>query len=105
LNNEELANRLNKWWLSGARSKLNRGGDQAELVDIQMLTIDQQAAFSIDCIQRALGSDALSKKQRKKMENVARGSSNDFPTYNVVEWAISLMPGRKKGDKDKKDEE
>ena len=90
LNDAEIAERLPTWWMNGARSKLKRGGDQAEVVDLKQLDIDQQTRFSIDCIQRELALDSLSKATRRKMEKTARGTSNDLPSFNIVEWAISL---------------
>jgi hypothetical protein len=92
LNDVEIAERLPTWWLNGARSKLSRGGSQADVVDLRQLDIDQQTRFSVDCIQRELAGDALSKATRRKMEKVARGTSNDLPAFTAVEWAISLSP-------------
>lgn len=88
----EIAERLPSFWLNGARSKLSRGGHQAEVVELRELDIDQQTRFSVDCIQRELAIDALSKTMRRKMERVARGTSNDLPAFTAVEWAISLSP-------------
>jgi hypothetical protein len=92
LNDLEIAERLPKWWLNGARSKLSKGGNEAEAVDLRQLDVDQAARFAVDSIQRELAFDALSKATRKKMEKVARGTSNDLPTFSAVEWAISLSP-------------
>jgi hypothetical protein len=92
LNDAEIAERLPGFWLNGARSKLSRGGKQADVVDLYKLDIDQQARFSVDSIQRELALDALSKATRRKMERVARGTSNDLPSFTAVEWAISLSP-------------
>jgi hypothetical protein len=78
--------------MRGARRKLDRGGDQIDVVETQNLDIDQQARFSIDCIQRELAFNSLSRATRQRMEKVARGSSNDLPSFNVLEWAISLTP-------------
>jgi hypothetical protein len=96
LNDVEIAERLPTWWLNGARSKLSRGGTQADVVDVHALDIDQQARFGVDSIQRELAFEALSKATRKKMERVARGTSNDLPAFTAVEWAISLSPRSKK---------
>jgi hypothetical protein len=90
LTDVEIAERLPTWWLNGARNKLSRGGAQADVVDMRELDINQQARFGVDSIQRELAFDALSRATRKKMEKVARGTSNDLPAFNVVEWAISL---------------
>jgi hypothetical protein len=92
LNDAEIAERLPNWWLNGARNKLSRGGDQADVVELRELDIDQQARFSVDCIQRELAIEALSKATRRKMEKTARGTSNDLPSFTAVEWAISLSP-------------
>jgi hypothetical protein len=92
LNDIEIAERLPAWWLNGARNKLNRGGNEAEIVDYKALDIDQQARFGVDCIQRELAFDTLSKATRRKMERIARGTSNDLPSFNVIEWAINLSP-------------
>jgi hypothetical protein len=91
----EIAERLPTWWLNGARAKLSRGGKQADIVELQQLDIDQQTRFSVDCIQRELAIDALSRATRRKMEKVARGTSNDLPSFTAVEWAISLSPKAK----------
>lgn len=96
LNDAEIAERLPRWWLKGARAKLKRGGEQAEVVNTHQLDIDQQARFSIDSIQRQLAIESLSKATRNRMERVARGSSNDLPSFNVLEWAISLTPPRQR---------
>jgi hypothetical protein len=90
LTDVEIAERLPSWWLTGARRKLTRGGKQADVVEPRALDIDQLARFSVDCIQRELAFDALSKAMRNKMERVARGTSNDLPSFNILEWAISL---------------
>jgi hypothetical protein len=95
LTDAEIAARLPNWWLRGARSKLKRGGEQSEVVEMQELDIDQQARFAVDCIQRELAFNSLSKMTRNRMERVARGNSNDLPAFTAVEWAISLSPRRK----------
>jgi hypothetical protein len=88
----EIAERLPNWWLSGARNKLKRGSNQADAVETGELDIDQQARFAVDAIQGELAKEALSKATRRKMEKVARGTSNDLPSFTAVEWAISLSP-------------
>jgi len=95
LNDAEIAERLPNWWLNGARNKLSRGGKQADVVELKGLDIDQQTRFSVDCIQRELAMEALSKATRRKMEKVARGTSNDLPAFTSIEWAISLSPKSK----------
>jgi hypothetical protein len=94
LTDAEIAERLPSWWLNGARNKLVRGGQQADVVELSSLDIDQQVAFSVTCIQRELAMEGLSKTTRRKMEKVARGTSNDLPSFTAVEWAISLSPKR-----------
>jgi hypothetical protein len=88
----QIAERLPGFWLNGARSKLTRGGAQADVVDMHHLDTDQQVSFSVSSIQRELAMEALSKASRRKMEKVARGTSNDMPAFTAVEWAISLSP-------------
>jgi len=95
LDDVDLAKRLQGHWLNGARRKLDRGGKQAEFVEIARLDINQQTGFAVDCIQRSLAMDALSRATRKKMERVARGSGNDLPTFSAIEWMITLSPNRK----------
>lgn|SRR5262245_17657424 len=90
LNDVDIAERLPSWWLNGARGKLRRGGKQADVVETQALDIDQQTKFSVDCIQRELAFQSLSKAMNRRMEKVARGTSNELPSFNIVEWAISL---------------
>ena len=86
----ETAELLPSFYLKGARNKLKRGGARADVVDIRQLDIDQQVAFSVNCIQRELAMESLSRTTRKKMEKVARGTSNDLPKFTAIEWAISL---------------
>lgn len=88
----EIAERLPGFWLNGARNKLTRGSAQADVVDLHALDVDQQVSFSVNCIQRELAQEALSKATRRKMEKVARGTSNDMPAFTAIEWAISLAP-------------
>jgi hypothetical protein len=95
LTDAEIAERLPAWWLKGARSKLRRGGDETDVVEIAQLDIDQQARFAVNSIQSELAREALSRATKKKMEKVARGTSNDLPSFTAVEWAITLSPRRK----------
>jgi len=92
LDDIELARRLKSHWLRGARRKLDRGGQQADIVETRRLDLNQQSSFAVDCIQRSLAMDALSRTTRKRMEKVARGTSNDLPSFNIIEWAITLSP-------------
>ena len=90
LNDVEIAERLQPFWMRGARNKLKKAGKEIEVVDRQALDINQLARFGVDCIQRELGLNSLSRATRAKMDKVARGTSNDLPSFNIVEWAISL---------------
>jgi alkylated DNA nucleotide flippase Atl1 len=94
-NDTEIAERQRGFWLNGARNKLARGGDEAEVVDLNELDIDERVRFSVAGVQREIAKDALSKSSRRKIENVARGNSNDLPSFNIVEWAINLSQPRK----------
>jgi len=94
LQDHEIAHRLPTWWLNGARRKLHRGGDQSSIVDPAKLDISDQARFSVDCIQRELAAQSLSRASRRQLEKVARGNSNDLPSFNVLEWAITMMRGK-----------
>lgn len=92
LDDSEIATRLRSWWLRGARRKLIRGGDQSEVVLTTELDTDQQTTFAVDCIQRELAFQSLSRATRNKLAKTARGSSNDLPSFNILEWAVSLSP-------------
>lgn len=92
LNDLEIAERLPQFWLNGARNKISRGNDQVDVVDIKQLDIEQKVRFSVHSIQAQLAFDALSKATTKKIAKSARGTSNDLPSFNAIEWAISLSP-------------
>jgi hypothetical protein len=94
LNDQEIAARQSTWYLLGARNKLRNGARQADVVDIDQLDIDQQTRFATDSIIRELARDALSKATHRRIEKVARGTSNDLPAFNAVEWMITLSPRR-----------
>lgn len=94
LNDAEIAARQRTWWLRGARNKLSNGAKQADTVEIGLLDIDQQARFATDSITRELARDALSRATQRRIEKVARGSSNDLPAFTAVEWMITLNPRR-----------
>jgi hypothetical protein len=96
LTDPEIAGRQTAWFLTGARKKLANGSRQADVVDLEELNIDQQARFATDSIIRELARDALSKATSRRVEKVARGNSNDLPTFSAVEWMISLSPRRSK---------
>ena len=92
LNDAEIAEHLRVWWIPGARNKLKNGGNQADVIEVNKLDIDQQSRFAVDSIQRQLAFEALSKATLRRMERIARGTSNDLPAFTAVEWAISLSP-------------
>jgi hypothetical protein len=94
LNDWEIAERQNQWWLPGARNKLANGSRQAKTVELRHLDITQQARFAVDSVVRELGREALSRRMHRRVERVARGTSNDLPTFSAVEWMISLSPPR-----------
>ena len=91
----EIAERLPNWHLSGARRKLKRGGNESRIVEYTALSIDEQARFSVNSIQQQLALQSLSKPTWNRLQKVARGSSNDLPSFNIAEWAFSLIPRRK----------
>ena len=95
LTDAEIAERLPTWWMNGARSKLSHGGSQADIVELNELDVNQQARFAVDSIQAELARESLSKATRRKMEKVARGTSNDMPAFTAIEWAISLSRKQK----------
>jgi len=101
LTDVEIADRIPGWWLKGARNKLRRGGSQADNVEIESLDLNQQTRFAVNCIQRELALDALSTTMRRRVERVARGTSNDLPAFNIVEWAITLSPRRQRQESQK----
>jgi hypothetical protein len=96
LNDVEIATRLPEWWLNGARNKLSRGSAQADVVELSRLSTDEQVRFSVAGIQGHLATETLSRVSQRRLEKVARGNSNDLPTFNAVEWAISLMSRKDK---------
>ena len=96
LTDPEIAVRQSTWYLLGARNKLRNGAKQADVVEIDLLDIRQQAKFATDSIIRELARDAMSKSTQRRIEKVARGTSNDLPAFNAVEWMISLRPRRSK---------
>lgn len=95
LDDAGIADRMRDWWLRGARRKVQRGTDQADVVETNKLDLRQQVRFSVACIQANLAQDALSKATQHRVEKVAQGNSNDLPSFNVIEWAITLSPSRK----------
>jgi len=95
LNDVEIAERLRPWWMRGAQNKLKRAGKEIDVVDTRQLDINQMARFGVDCVQRELAFNSLSRATRSRMEKVARGSANDLPAFNIVEWAINLSKPRR----------
>lgn len=94
LNDLEIAERLQPYWLRGARNKLKRGGNEIDVVDSSQFNLDQLARFGVDSVQRELALNSLSLATKRKIERVARGTSNDLPAFNIVEWAINLSAPR-----------
>ena len=92
LTDQEIAERQRKWFLPGARNKLRRGSHQADVVNVQSLNIDEQARFATDSIIREMALETLSRANRNRVERVARGSSNELPMFNAVEWMLTLSP-------------
>jgi len=94
LTDVEIAEDLPRFWLAGARRKLTRGGDEAEVVETTALSINQQARFGVDNLQRELAEEALSRSVRTRL--VSRGTSNDLPTFNIMDLAVALSAGRRR---------
>lgn len=94
LNDPQIAERQRAWFLSGARNKLHAGSRQADVVELDQLDIAQQARFATDSIINAIARESLSRATARRIEKVARGTSNDLPTFSAVEWMISLSPRR-----------
>jgi hypothetical protein len=104
LNDIEIAERLPRWWLKGARRKLGRGQTQATVVDLKALSTDEQTRFAINGIQAELALQSLAKSTVQRLSKVSSGSSNDLPSFNMIEWAITLMPrSRRPPEKDEND--
>jgi hypothetical protein len=94
LNDAEIAERQRKWFLPGARNKLTNGARQAEVVELSELNMTEQARFAVDSIVREIAHESLSRATARKIERVARGTSNDHPSISAIEWMISLSPPR-----------
>lgn len=94
LTDPEIAQRQGSWYLLGARNKLKAGAAQADVVEIDHLTIDQQARFATHSIIREIAREALSKATERRIEKTARGTSNDLPSFNALEWMITLSQKR-----------
>lgn len=94
LNDPEIADRQRSWFLSGAKNKLSAGARQADVVELDKLNLGQQARFATNSIIREIARDALTRAMQRKIEKIARGTSNDLPSFSAVEWMISLSPKR-----------
>jgi hypothetical protein len=94
LNDPEIVDRQRTWYLYRARNKLAASARQADVVELDQLDIKQQARFATDSIIREIARDALARATQRRIEKVARGTSNDMPSFNAVEWMISLSPKR-----------
>ena len=90
----EIAERQRTWFLAGARNKLTASAKQADTVEIERLDMTQQARFATSSIVREIARNALDRATQRKVDKIARGSSNDLPTFSAVEWMISLSPRR-----------
>ena len=94
LNDPEIADRQRSWFLFGAKNKLTAGARQADVVELEQLNLSQQARFATDSIVREIARDSLTRAMQRKIEKIARGTSNDLPSFSAVEWMISLSPKR-----------
>jgi hypothetical protein len=94
LNDPEIVDRQRGWFLAGARNKLVAGARQADVVELDQLDLSQQSKFATASIIREIAREALARATLRRVEKVARGSSNDLPAFNAVEWMISLSPRR-----------
>jgi hypothetical protein len=92
---KEIAERLPNWHLRTAGRKLKRGGNQSRVVDLKQLAIDEQNLFGVHCLQQQLASQALSKQTHNRLAKASRGTSNDLPQYNILEWALPLTPRKR----------
>jgi len=88
----EIAERLPNFHMRGAGRKLKRGGKQSRIVDLKQLPINEQARFGVHCLQQQLASQALSRQTHTRLARASRGTSNDLPRFNVLEWALPLSP-------------
>jgi hypothetical protein len=96
LNDREIAEKLPQYWLNGARNKLKKGGIEADAVETSKLNVNEQARFGVDCLQQHLATDALSRASRRRLERVARGSSNDLPALTAIDWITALTSRRRR---------
>ena len=94
LSDEEIVERQRQWFLVGARNKLAAGARQADVVELDKLDLGQQARFATSSIVREIAREALQRATLRRVEKVARGTSNDLPVFSAVEWMISLSPRR-----------
>jgi hypothetical protein len=92
LTDAEIVERQRRWFLAGARNKLEAGAKQAEAVELDALDLQQQARFASGSIIREIAREALARATLRRVEKVSRGSGNDLPAFNAVEWMISLSP-------------
>jgi len=92
----EIAERLPNFHLRGARGKLKRGGKQTHVVDLQQLNTNEQTKFGVHAMQQQLALDALSRAKYNQIAKSVRGTSNDLPAFNILEWALPLSMPKKK---------
>jgi hypothetical protein len=93
LNDTQTAERQHKWWLAGLRRRTRRAEVEAEVVNTKELDHDTGQRFAASCIQRQLVADSLSRTTTRII--ASRGTSNDLPAFNAVEWAVRLSPPHK----------
>jgi hypothetical protein len=95
LTDVEIAQRFPRYWLRGARRKIVRGSSQSGVVDMRELNAEEQTRLAANRIQGELALQALARSTASRLVTVAKGSSNDLPAFNILEWAINLMPAKK----------
>src|SRR4029077_7273901 len=92
----DMAERQPNWFIRGAGRKLKRSGKEARVVDLKQLPLDEQSKFGVHCLQQQLAGQALSRQAHTRLAKVARGTSNDLPQFNILEWALPLGPLNKR---------
>jgi hypothetical protein len=95
LTDQEIAEKVLPWHLRGARHKLGRGVARSSVAEMSELTPALQQKHAMHNVQAELALQALSRATAARLAKTAQGNSNDLPAFNLVEWAITLMPGRK----------
>jgi hypothetical protein len=93
LSDQEIAARQ-RTWFRWERATITQWCQAADVVNVEELDSNEHARFAIDSVIRELARDALSKVTQRRIEKVARGTSNDLPAFSAVEWMITLSPRR-----------